>query len=55
MFQGSKKSTSFRVTDINELFIMYLLIIYETPKLTQALGCHLLAMLWHEIFPMRDN
>jgi len=37
-------STSFQVTDINELFIIYLLIIYETPKLTHALAYHLQAM-----------
>jgi hypothetical protein len=42
---GVKKPlASFQVTDINELFIIYLLIIHETPKLTHALSCHVQAM-----------
>jgi len=35
-----KPSTSFQVTDINELFIISLLIVYTTPKLRQTQGCH---------------
>ena len=50
-----KPSMSFQVTDINEFFIIYLLIIYETPKFTHTLGCHLQALPWHDILAMRDH